>query len=74
MRPSKWLVFIRPSLVGFDRPLTMATAFPAAQFNNALQPTATALAVLRVIILHLSPFGFAQLQPRSSWLWLSLIR
>jgi hypothetical protein len=42
--------------------------------NNALQPTATALAVLRVIILHLSPFGFAQLQPRSSWLWLSLIR
>jgi len=22
MRPSKWLVFIRPSLVGFDRPLT----------------------------------------------------
>jgi hypothetical protein len=22
MRPSKWLVFIRPSLAGFDRPLT----------------------------------------------------
>jgi hypothetical protein len=74
MRPSKWLVFIRPSLVGFDRPLTDFPCRAAAQFNNALQPTATALAVLRVIILHLSPFGFAQLQPRSSWLWLSLIR
>ena len=23
MRPSKWLVFIRPFLAGFDRPLTM---------------------------------------------------
>jgi hypothetical protein len=23
MRPSKWLVFIRPSLAGFDRPLTL---------------------------------------------------
>jgi hypothetical protein len=22
MRPSKWLVFIRPFLAGFDRPLT----------------------------------------------------
>jgi hypothetical protein len=42
--------------------------------NNALQPTATALAVLRMIILHFHPFGFAQLQPHSSWLWLSLSR
>jgi hypothetical protein len=25
MRPSKWLVFIRPSLAGFDRPLTRTT-------------------------------------------------
>jgi hypothetical protein len=42
--------------------------------NNALHTTATALAVLRMIILHLSPFGFAQHQPRSSWLCVSLIR
>jgi hypothetical protein len=42
--------------------------------NNALQPTATALAVLRMIILHFHPFGFAQPQLRASWLWLSLIR
>jgi hypothetical protein len=27
----------------------------------SLQPTATALAVLRMIILHFHPFGFAQL-------------
>lgn len=26
MRPSKWLVFIRPSLAGFDRPLTTAAS------------------------------------------------
>jgi hypothetical protein len=37
----------------------------------ALQPTATSLAVLRMIILHFHPFGFAQPWPRSSWLWLS---
>jgi hypothetical protein len=42
--------------------------------NNALHPTATALAVLRMIILHFHPFGFAQPQPRSSWLSVSLIR
>jgi hypothetical protein len=42
--------------------------------NNALHPTATALAVLRMIILHFHPFGFARPQPRSSWLWLSLSR
>jgi hypothetical protein len=27
MHPSKWLVFIRPSLAGFDRPLTLSTNF-----------------------------------------------
>jgi hypothetical protein len=42
--------------------------------NKALQPTATALAVLRMIILHVHPFWFAQPHPRSSWLWLSLVR
>jgi len=35
MRPSKWLVFIRPSLAGFDRPLTvihpMLQGFPKAR-------------------------------------------
>jgi hypothetical protein len=42
--------------------------------NNALQPTATALAVFdwRGFISVLS--GFRSPQPRSSWLWLSLIR
>ena len=38
MRPSKWLVFIRPSLVGFDRPLTMATAFPYRFYRALLGP------------------------------------
>jgi hypothetical protein len=29
MRPSKWLVFIRSRLAGFDRPLTVELAFGA---------------------------------------------
>jgi hypothetical protein len=37
MRPSKWLVFIRPSLAGFDRPLTVfaLTRHPKAKICYA---------------------------------------
>jgi hypothetical protein len=34
MRPSKWLVFIRPALAGFDRPLT-ALEVRRAVWNGA---------------------------------------
>jgi hypothetical protein len=39
--------------------------------NKALQPTATALPVFDCFDFILVLFGFAQHQPRSSWLWLS---
>ena len=42
--------------------------------NNALHPTATALVVLRAVILHPDLLWFAHVQPRSSWLWVSLSR
>ena len=42
--------------------------------NNALQPTATALAVFDWGGFIFVLFGFARPQPRSSWLWLSLSR
>ena len=51
----------------------MALAIPMTP-NNALQPTATALAVLRTMISRFIFWGFCSPQPRSSWLWLSLIR
>jgi hypothetical protein len=40
MRPSKWLVFIRPSLAGFDRPLTTQGKLDQAlaEFRTVLQP------------------------------------
>jgi len=40
--------------------------------NNALQPTATALPVLRTMISRFIFLGFCSPPPRSSWLWLSL--
>ena len=45
MRPSKWLVFIRPSLAGFDRPLTkmfmrvMLPVFLSVEYHHTASPS-----------------------------------
>jgi hypothetical protein len=36
MRSSKWLVFIRPALAGFDRPLTAIINSP--KFKTSIRP------------------------------------
>src|SRR5438445_9730387 len=42
MRPSKWLVFIRPFLAGFDRPLTLLH-FPSRGFEHSKSANARLL-------------------------------
>jgi hypothetical protein len=39
MRSSKWLVFIRPALAGFDRPLTIKVGFSLFSDGKETPPT-----------------------------------
>jgi hypothetical protein len=51
MRSSKWLVFIRPALAGFDRPLTLGQIAD----NIALRNANTQIIVTYAIVLRSGP-------------------